>query len=96
MWLGHDRPIRQVAVVGGAAAGEWRSALAAGADAFVTGEVPQHIALEASECGLTILACGHYASEQPGMVRLAELLADRCNLPTQIYVPGVGWNGHPV
>jgi dinuclear metal center YbgI/SA1388 family protein len=95
MWVGHDRPIRRVGVVGGAAASEWRSALVAGADAFITGEVPQHVALEASESGLTILASGHYATEQPGMVRMAELIGEKCELPTGIFVPSTGMFGHP-
>jgi len=95
MWVGHDRPVRRVAVVGGAAASEWRHALAAGADAFITGEVPQHVALEASESGLTILACGHYATEHPGMERMAELLEERCGVPVEVFVPLAGSNGRP-
>lgn len=96
MWLGHNRPVETVAVVGGAAAGEWKAALVAGADAFVTGEVPQHIALEASESGLTILACGHYATEQPGMAAMAENLRESLQIPVHLYAPQSGWHGHPL
>ncbi len=95
MWVGHDRAISRVAVVGGAASGEWRAALAAGADAFITGEVPQHVGLEASESGMTIMACGHYATEQPGMVEMAKQLRQRLSIPVEIYVPDGGLHGHP-
>ncbi len=74
IWPGHDRPIKRVAVVGGAADSDWKAALADGADAYVTGEVKQNVAIEASESGLTILASGHYATEQPGVEVLAEKL----------------------
>lgn len=95
MWVGHDRPIRRVAVVGGAASGEWRDALDAGADAFITGEVPQHVGLEASESGMTILACGHYATEHPGMVKMGELLRAKLGIEVQVYEPKSGKNGRP-
>jgi putative NIF3 family GTP cyclohydrolase 1 type 2 len=95
MWVGHDRPVRCVAVVGGAASGEWRAALALGADAYITGEVPQHVALEASESGLTILACGHYATEQPGMERMGSILAEVCRIQVVVFEPGVGLSGRP-
>src|SRR5207248_10179656 len=35
--------VKNVAIVGGAAADEWKAAQAAGADVRVTGEAPQHI-----------------------------------------------------
>ncbi|ARU41163.1 Nif3-like dinuclear metal center hexameric protein [Armatimonadetes bacterium Uphvl-Ar1] len=95
MWVGHDHPVRRVAVVGGAASGEWQAALALGADAYITGEVPQHVALEASESGLTILACGHYSTEQPGMVRMGSLLAEVCSIPVVVFEPGMGLSGRP-
>ena len=56
--------IARVAVTGGAADGEWKAAKAAGANVFVTGEVKQHIALEAVESGMAIIAAGHFATEK--------------------------------
>lgn len=95
MWVGHDHPIRRVAVFGGAAASEWQAAVSAGADAFITGEVPQHVGLEASESGLTILACGHYSTEQPGMEALACQLQANLQVPTLLYEPVAGQSGRP-
>lgn len=82
-WAWGSGEVRRVAVVGGAADGDWAAARAAGADVFVTGEVRQHIALEAGEMGMGIIAAGHYATEQPGVVALAEAMSQR--------LPSVGW-----
>jgi dinuclear metal center YbgI/SA1388 family protein len=84
VWGNPERIIRRVAVVGGAADGEWPAALAEGADAFVTGEVKQHVALEAVESGLAMIAAGHYATEQPGVVALAEAMRE--------HLPQIRWD----
>jgi dinuclear metal center YbgI/SA1388 family protein len=73
---GPERTVRTVVVCGGAAADEWTHARGV-ADAFVTGEVPHHLMLEGSEQGVAMAACGHYATENPGTMRLADLLAER-------------------
>ena len=39
-------------------------ALLEGADAFVGGDIPYHIALDAVERGMTVIDCGHHASEK--------------------------------
>ncbi len=88
--------VSRVAVVGGAATGEWRAARAAGADAFVTGEVPHHVSIEAQTSGLTIAAAGHFATENPGAlelgVRLGGLVEDVEFLP---FTPEAGIGGRP-
>jgi dinuclear metal center YbgI/SA1388 family protein len=83
-WGDPDRMIEKVAVCGGAADGEWVSAKAEGADLFVTGEVRHHIAIEATEAGLAILAGGHFATEHPGCASLRDVLAKEA--------PGVEWH----
>lgn len=93
---GPRREIRRVAVVGGAAGSEWPAALATGADAFVTGEVKQHHALDASEAGLIFVAAGHHATEDPGCARLARSM--RAELPAvewTHYAPERGAAGRP-
>ncbi len=95
-WGRGDRQVRKVAVVGGGADGEFRAALRAGADVFVTGEVRQHVALEAVELGLAIVASGHYATEQPGCAalrdRMSELVPD---VQWELFVPPAGEHGRP-
>lgn len=96
-WGAPERPIARVAVCGGAAADEWVAAQAAGADAFVTGEVPQHVALEASESGLAIIAAGHYQTEHPGCLRMRDRLAERVsNVEWLLFEPQPGLHGRPL
>ena len=38
--------------------------LSYGADAFIGGDIPYHTALDAVELGMTVIDCGHYASEK--------------------------------
>jgi dinuclear metal center YbgI/SA1388 family protein len=96
-WGREDRRIERVAVVGGSADGEWRNARSAGADALVTGEVKQHVALEAAESGFSLLAAGHYATEQPGCEALREALAQRLpEIEWDLFMPAPGMSGRPL
>lgn len=69
----------------GGGGGEWESALALGADAFLSGEIKHHQALEMSWHGLVCFECGHFATEEPGLFALADALQKepdivKCNL----------------
>ncbi len=48
--------------------------LFAGADAFVGGDISYHVALDAVERGMTVIDCGHFASEKKSVVVLADCL----------------------
>ena len=50
-----------------------------GAEAFVTGEVKHHQALESYNLNIAILEAGHYETEQPAMASLARGLQSRLN-----------------
>ncbi|MCW5937850.1 MAG: Nif3-like dinuclear metal center hexameric protein [Fimbriimonadaceae bacterium] len=90
------REIATVAVVGGGAGGEWRNAVRH-ADAYLTGEVRQDEALSAVEAGLAICAAGHYATEQPGVERLARRLAEKLpEIEFEVYAPEPGTYGRPL
>lgn len=56
--------IRRVAFCCGSGKDLVIPALLEGADAFVGGDIPYHIALDAVERGMTIIDCGHHASEK--------------------------------
>jgi putative NIF3 family GTP cyclohydrolase 1 type 2 len=60
------RPVRRVAWCSGGAQGYFEAAMAAGADAFITGEISEPQAHLARETGVAFLACGHHASERYG------------------------------
>ncbi len=73
--------IRRLAVVTGAGAGHLGEAIAAGADAFLTGEPVERVMSHAHEAGVHFIAAGHYATETFGVKRLGELLSERFALP---------------
>lgn len=96
-WGDSEKMISKVGVVGGAGATEWRAALALGADAFVTGEVPQHEALAASHFGVAMLASGHYATEHPGCEALRDALARELpEIAWTLFEPHPGKSGRPL
>jgi len=57
------KPVRKVALCGGAGAFLLRKALASGADVFVTGDMKYHQFFEADE-RIVVMDIGHYESEQ--------------------------------
>jgi dinuclear metal center YbgI/SA1388 family protein len=67
--------VSRVAIVSGAGADYLGDALAAGADALLTGEVSERSMAEAREAGVHLIAAGHYATETLGVRRLGEHLA---------------------
>ena len=74
------RPIRRVAWCSGGAQGHFEAAIAAGADAFLTGEISEPQAHLARETGVAFLACGHHASERYGAPAVAAHVARELGL----------------
>ncbi len=72
---GDGRALRRVAWCTGGAQGYFEAAIAAGADAFVTGEVSEPQAHLARETGVAFLACGHHATERYGAPAVAAFVA---------------------
>src|SRR5215212_203880 len=62
-------PVRSVAIVSGAAPGSLTDAIAAGVDAFLTGEPAEHVMASARESDVHFIAGGHYATERFGIRR---------------------------
>lgn len=73
-------PISRIAWCSGGAQGYFESAIAAGAQAFVTGEISEPQAHLARECGVAFLACGHHATERYGAPALAGHVAAQLGL----------------
>ena len=69
--------IGSIGIVSGSAADTSNEAVAAGLDAFLTGEPREHITAEAAEHRVHFVAAGHHATETFGVRALGELLADR-------------------
>src|SRR5215210_5314089 len=76
-WDAGPELVHSVAIVSGAAASSFGEAIAAGLDAFLTGEPAEHVMAEARESATHFIAAGHYATETFGVRRLGELVAER-------------------
>jgi dinuclear metal center YbgI/SA1388 family protein len=72
--------VRRLAIVTGAGAEHLAEAIAAGADAFLTGEPAERVMAQAREAGVHFIAAGHYATETFGVRRLGEHLGERFGL----------------
>ena len=75
-----QRAIKRIAWCSGGAQGYFEAAIAAGADAFITGEISEPQAHYARECGVAYLACGHHASECFGAPAVAAHVAAQLGL----------------
>ena len=73
---GGDASLRRIAWCTGAAQGYIEAAVAAGADAFITGEASEPTVHVAREEGIHFFAAGHHATERYGVMALGEHLAE--------------------
>lgn len=77
---GDGRALRRIAWCTGGAQGYFEAAIAAGADAFLTGEISEPQAHLARETGVAFLACGHHATERYGAPAVAAAVAAQFGL----------------
>jgi len=66
------KPVRKVAVGGGACGSELMDAVRAGCDTFVTADVKYNHFWDAKDAGLNIIDAGHFCTENPVCTYLAE------------------------
>lgn len=76
-------PVERVAWCTGGAQGYFEAAIAAGAQAYITGEISEPQAHYAREMGVAYLACGHHASERYGAPAVAAHVAGQWGLAHQ-------------
>jgi dinuclear metal center YbgI/SA1388 family protein len=74
------RAVKKIAWCTGGAQGYFEAAIAAGADAFITGEISEPQAHYARESGVAFIACGHHASERYGAPAVASHVASQLGL----------------
>ena len=77
---GKEGPLRRVAWCTGGAQSYFEAAIAAGADAFITGEISEPQAHLAREMGVAYLACGHHATERYGAPAVGAHIAAQLGL----------------
>ena len=69
------KPVRKVAVGGGACCGEMREAIEAGCDTFVTADAKYNDFWDAKDLGLNLIDAGHFYTENPVVACLAAKIA---------------------
>ena len=77
---GVEGAVGKIAWCTGGAQAYFEAAIAAGADAFITGEISEPQAHYARECGVAFIACGHHASERYGAPAVAGHVAAQLGL----------------
>lgn len=80
---GGAKDIQKIAWCSGGAQGYFEDAIAAGAQAFITGEISEPQAHYAREMGVAFLACGHHATERYGAPAVAAHVAAQLGLTHQ-------------
>jgi len=78
-----ERRVRRVGIVSGGAQREFLHAIAAGLDAYITGEASEWVTNLARESGVAYVAAGHYATERLGVRALGEHLAARYGIAVE-------------
>jgi dinuclear metal center YbgI/SA1388 family protein len=76
----HKLAIKNIAWCTGGAQSYFEDAIAAGADAFITGEISEPQAHYAREMGVAYFACGHHATERYGAPAVAGHVAAHLSL----------------
>ncbi len=79
------KAVKRVAVLGGAGKDFLAGAYAAGADAFVSGDLSHNTYLDGSEMGLVTVDAGHYATENPITEKIASLLSEKLGVKTLVF-----------
>lgn len=80
---GRGGPVRRIAWCTGGAQSYFEAAIAAGADAFITGEISEPQTHLARETGVAYLAGGHHATERYGAPAVAAHIAAQLGLEHQ-------------
>ncbi len=72
-----EKKIQTIAWCTGAAQGYLQTALALGADTYISGEISEQTTHIAQECDITYFSAGHHATERYGVKALGQHLAER-------------------
>ena len=76
--------ISKVAVCGGAGGDFIRAVAENGCDAYITGDISHHEFLDALDLGITLIAAGHFETENPVVASLAERIKNEFAVEVEI------------
>lgn len=80
-----NQPVRRVAWCTGGAQGMFETAIDAGVDAYITGEISEPNAHLARESGVAFISAGHHATERYGVKALGEAIAKRFGIEVSFF-----------
>lgn len=69
-------PVHRVALLGGGGSSDVDAARASGADTYLTGELKHNQLTDAPECGMNLIAAGHFYTEDLICKRLREMVLE--------------------
>lgn len=69
-----DKPCERIAIVGGSGDDYISSSLENGADAYISGELGYNDMTDAEALGITLIAAGHYYTENPVLNKLEDMV----------------------
>lgn len=72
-----NRMVKTAAISPGAGKSMAKSALAAGADVLITGDIDHHTGIDMDDCGLSIIDAGHYGIEHIYIEDIQKLLEEQ-------------------
>ncbi len=78
------KKINKIALCGGAGGDFLGDVISAGCDAYITGEAKHHEFLQALESGITLIATGHFETENPVVAVLAEKIKNNFDCKVEI------------
>lgn len=81
-----NRKIKKVAVCGGGGGDFIFDVIKSGADAYVTGDLSHHHFLLAEQTGLTVIAAGHFETENPAVFPLMNKVCEKFSDINGIYL----------
>jgi dinuclear metal center YbgI/SA1388 family protein len=76
-------PVRTIGIISGGAVGDFSQAIAQRLDAYLTGEVKEHVQELAREERVTYVAAGHYRTETFGVRSLGERITREFGIPCE-------------
>jgi dinuclear metal center YbgI/SA1388 family protein len=84
--VGDDtKPLRRIAWCTGGGGSYFEAAIAAGADAFLTGEASEQHVHIARECGVPLILAGHHATERYGVQAVGAALAQSLGVEVKYF-----------
>lgn len=78
------KAIKKIALCGGAGGDFIHDVVEAGCNAYITGEAKHHEFLEAAQIGITLIAAGHFETENPVIAVLADKIKENFDCEVEI------------